>query len=320
MNRSFWPVACIFTILFGGALELLGVMLIGPPPARPAMPVPGRQYVSATRDGQTDQSLFYFNMLGFGDRIRDADALVIGSSHAEFGIGAAQLAAGTHNKRPFNMAMGGGEGLSFAATLIGKYGPHPSIIALDTFLPDPDGPSTESGRVLASTAAAAYYKVFGIWSGFLRDWLLQGLLPRITISTRGTRLEYPIDGVIVRDWRTADIAAVYSNRGEIYSDPTKAQALQDGPKWPGSMPSPTSLSPLKAGTIVVTSIPYPGFDEAIARETAKQVAGTFVSTKADGLRWFDYHHVDAASREKITSALVSAVAPEKTSLPADRNH
>ena len=33
--------------------------------------MPGYEYISATRDGQTDHSLFYFNLFGFGDLINE---------------------------------------------------------------------------------------------------------------------------------------------------------------------------------------------------------------------------------------------------------
>jgi hypothetical protein len=145
--KRFWPTFILATVLCGGALQATSIGLIGYPAAKPTIPIPGRQYISATRDGQTDHALFYFNLFGFGDRIRTADALVIGSSHAEFGIEAARLPG----KRTFNMAMGGGEGLNFAGTLIEKYKPHPSIIALDPFSPDGDSTSTEARNILSST-------------------------------------------------------------------------------------------------------------------------------------------------------------------------
>jgi hypothetical protein len=298
-NKRFWPTFAFTAILCGGSLQAISMSLIGLPMPKPPFPIPGYAYISATRDGQTDHSLFYFNIFGFGDRIKSADALVIGSSHAEFGINAAMMS----KDRGFNMALGGGEGLSFAAILLEKYRPRPSIVALDPFSPDPDGPSTEAARVLASTQAVSYRKVFNIWSGFVRDWMLQGLVPRITIANGSATLESPIGSVVVRDWRTADVAAVYSSSGEVFSDPLMGHSMLGGPEWLGFPPNSTSLA-IKAKVVVVTAIPYPRFGDAIARTTADRLGARFVSTDAEGLQFWDYHHVNRVSRDKITAKLI----------------
>jgi hypothetical protein len=159
--KHFWIGFILAALVSGGALQATSIAMIGYPAPRPAIPIPGSEYISATRDGQADQGMFYFNLFGFGDRIRNADALVIGSSHAEFGIEAARLPG----KRPFNMALGGGEGLNFASKLLDKYEPHPSIIALDPFSPDGDSTSTESTNVLRSTKAISLHRVLNIWAG-----------------------------------------------------------------------------------------------------------------------------------------------------------
>jgi hypothetical protein len=251
-------------------------------------------------------------MFGFGDRLAQADTLVVGSSHAEFGIDAAMLSKG----RPFNMALGGGEGLSFAATLLKKYNSHPSLIALDTFAPDPEGPSTEAANVLASAPGVSYLKVFNIWSGFLRDWILQGVLPRVTIAFDKLTFENPIGALIVRDWTTADVTSVYSSGGlysspgEVFVDAAKGHVMWNGQVRPGSRPG-ASLSAIKAPRVVVTVVPYPAYDDTIGREVADRLGALFVHIDAAGLRWWDYHHLNKSSRVVVTEKLLEAMRNAK---------
>jgi hypothetical protein len=303
-NKRFWPAFVSAALLCGGALQAVSISLIGLPAPRPPLPIPGYEYISATRDGQTDHSLFYFNIFGFGDRIKSADAIVIGSSHAEFGIDSSMLS----KDRGFNMALGGGEGLSFAATLLEKYQPCPSIIALDPFSPDPDGPSTEAARVLASTQAVSYRKVFNIWSGFMRDWMLQGLVPRITISLTSPSWEQPVGTTIIRNWQSADVTAVYSNSGELFADASRGHPIVEGPIWTGFPPSADELRAIKERTdkILVTAIPYPSpsFSDQMARETAIKLGAPFIPVPSDDLLFWDYHHLNKSGRARATSILL----------------
>jgi hypothetical protein len=311
LNTGFWPALAFAVTLGGGALQAVSISLTGWPAPKPALPIPGYDYVSATRDGQTDHSLFYFNMFGFGDRIRNADALVIGSSHAEFGISATTLSKDSG----FNMALGGGEGLSFAATLLEKYRPRPVLIALDPFSPDPDGPSTEAARVLASTPAVSYRRVFNIWSGFLRDWMLQGLLPRITISLNSPSWQQPIGTTIIRDWQSADVSAVYSNSGELFSDTSRGHPIIEGPARTGYPPGTDALRAIKERTskVIVTEIPHPSFSDQMARETATTLGAPFIPVTADDLLFWDYHHLNRSGRTAATEILARFIKdPQKS--------
>ncbi len=302
MNKSFWPAFALMALLLGTAIQAFSVERIGPPAERPRIPVPGQTYISATRDGQTDQSLFYFNLFGFGDRIRKADVLVLGSSHAEFGIEAAKL-----GERGFNMALGG-ESLAFAAVLLRKYRPSPPHVVIDPFSPDV-GLSTEARRTMAlGNGAQALHSVLNIWSGFLRDWILQGLLPRITIRPGDTSFEEPLATIIVRDWQTADVTAVYSgSRGEVFATTSNGHEIATGAERKGARTDPSDLTTIRAtgASIIITTIPYPAFDETIGRETAKDLGGRFVSIDPRQLLFFDYHHLNATGRSAATEALSS---------------
>jgi hypothetical protein len=303
MSKTFWIAFAVSAALFGGLLQLVGLVAIGIPPARPPIPIPGREYVSATREGQTDQSLFYFDMFGFGQRIKNAEFLVAGSSHAEFGISAAMLGGG--NRKRFNMGLGGGESIDFAIILLDRYKPILTLLVLDPFTTD-HGLSTEGRRVLGLSRGDACLRVFEIWAGFLRDWAMQAFLPRVTIANWTLKFEHPVGPIVIRDWWTADVTAFYSQNGEIYADPGKGHAFDQSAKWRlGVKPTDADVLSLKgrANTTLVTAIPYPSYNENISRDLARAIDGTFVPITPADLTFYDFHHLNARGRELATAQL-----------------
>jgi hypothetical protein len=94
--------------------------------------------------------------------------------------------------------------------------------------------------------------------------------------------------------------------GEIFSDPSKGRGIATGPPWLGSMPT-VGLSAIKAPTILVTAVPYPVYNDDIAKAVAKELGAKFVHVDAVGLRWFDYHHVTKSGRAIVTETLLQSI-------------
>jgi hypothetical protein len=302
MTRGFWIVTCIATVLASALLQLFAIMENGLPQPRPPMPVPGREYVSATRDGQADQSMFYFDLFGFGRRIKQAEVLVAGSSHAEFGIEAGALFP---HARAFNMSLGGGESIDFAALLVDRYRLAPNILLMDPFSTD-RALSSEAKQVVELSRAAAYLRVLNVWTAFLRDWVIQGFLPRLTLRPWHVTVEQPINLVVVRDWQTADVKAFYSDKGEIFADPSGGIQLGDERGVQIALkPDDASAALLKgrAKKAVVTTIPYLAYDETAARDFAERIAARFIPISPVGLTTFDFRHLNAAGRALSTERL-----------------
>ena len=66
-------------------------------PDRPPFPGVGDSYISEYNNlGSASHYLYQFGLFGMGDRIRQSDVLLLGSSHMEYGISAAQLSAHAH--------------------------------------------------------------------------------------------------------------------------------------------------------------------------------------------------------------------------------
>jgi hypothetical protein len=251
------------------------------------------------------------------------------------------------------MALGGSESLNFAVKLLQRYRPNLSLLVIDPFVTEFAGISAEAKRVLASSRRESYLVVFNIWANFVRDVMLQGVLPRVTISKDSIAFQNPVGVTVVRDWHTADVVAVYAPCGEAYldattgfpvkkdgskwksvveplpsdsavvvavpapcgevfMDTTKGRQIKDGPKWKTIVaPLPSDVDALRGigKTILVTTVPHPGAEDRIARKLAAEIGAKFVPLQAAGLLLWDYHHVNAASRDRVTSELQAAIRP-----------
>jgi hypothetical protein len=134
----------------------------------------------------------------------------------------------------------------------------------------------------------------------------------VTIAKSAMSFENPVGSTVVRDWLTGDVIKVYSNGGlysevgEIFSDPSKGRDIETGPPWPGSMPT-VGLSAIKANIMLVTAVPYPTYNDDIARAVAKELGGTFVHIDATGLKFIDYHHVTRSGRAIVTETLLQSI-------------
>jgi hypothetical protein len=148
--------------------------------------------------------------------------------------------------------------------------------------------------------------VIEIWTGFMRDWAMQGFLPRVVISNWTLKFEHPVGPTVIRDWRTADVTAFYSQNGEIYADPDKGHPFDKGAKWRlGEKPTDADVLSLKgrAKITLVTAIPYPSYDEKVARDLASAIDAIFVPVSPAGLTFYDFHHLNSRGRELATAQL-----------------
>jgi hypothetical protein len=69
------------------------VLTSGSNPPKPAFPLSANRCLSAYSFGHADHYAFRFGLFGVGERIRNADVLIVGSSHATFGLSAEKIAA-----------------------------------------------------------------------------------------------------------------------------------------------------------------------------------------------------------------------------------
>jgi hypothetical protein len=158
--RQFWQsFGLVLSIMTAGlALTWHGTMTHLPP--RPALWTGGPSYVSSySFHGSTSHHIFRFGLFGTGERIRQSDVLLLGSSHVEDGLSAAVLTdllskAAGRPVHAYNLGLGFAEGIGFAKAILAANDVHNSSVILDLFTEqEGDGLSDYMAQGLRSLAA-----------------------------------------------------------------------------------------------------------------------------------------------------------------------
>ena len=325
--RTFWGA------LAGSALVLaLVVRVFLMPSWRDRIPMldfpfPGWAYVSAYRDGEIDHHLFRFGLFGFGGRIRNADVLIIGSSHPQLGLSAAKIASEfVHpENRPvavFNMGLGYGEGSAFVRDILEANEVTRSMVVIDLFSPHGDGVSPFGQTVQQLSAAQAYQRVGQMWAVFLRDWLTDALLVRVRFTMAdGLSLERAMSRVLIRDWNNGDVIDIWTPQmGSRFQNPAAGTVhpLLLAPTRADDISIPRATIDFlaeRAMTPYAVLIPYPEGNPSIAAARANAAGIPFVAILPTGLDYYDRDHVTAAGRELATDRFVAEIAKLMASSP-----
>jgi hypothetical protein len=139
--------------------------------AKPAYPVPGRNFVSEYGGVGADAAhmIYYWGLFGVADTIRHAQLILLGSSHTQFGLSARQLsqAVSEPTGQPvsvFNLGLGCGESALFGAETLERLDVRGKAVVADLYNIDSASPC---GAAAASAdPIAAYFKLLAIWSKF----------------------------------------------------------------------------------------------------------------------------------------------------------
>ncbi len=230
--RSFWGALLPTAVVFLLWLHLIWKhdYLKLSPPVRP--PVWGKSYVAiydlSDDHSNVDYYLFYTGIFGFGQRIKQADLLLFGTSHVQFGLSAQQLAQklSAADGRPvkvFNAAVIGSS-QDMIGDIVGANQIHDKTTIFDLFAlnaPPPDSAPNFILRALSAHDLDAYVHVGKCWTDFWRDWLLDSLLPSLHIGNpahhgkiilRRRFLKY----TVIRDWNNGDAIAFWIPSGPVY--------------------------------------------------------------------------------------------------------
>jgi hypothetical protein len=137
-NLAFWKGTLIAAAASGGIFAAISSFTPGTNPPKPAIPIWGKSYLSGYSTAVLDHYLFRFGLFGLSDRIRKADILVVGSSHAMFGISAQVISAALSERwgrgvTALNLAVGAGDGLGFAREIIEANDAKGKMLLLDLY-------------------------------------------------------------------------------------------------------------------------------------------------------------------------------------------
>ncbi len=306
-------------------------------PAKPEFPVPGKRFVAeyAGQGAYIAHLAYWWGLFGFGDRIRQADIVLIGSSHTQFGLSARQLSADLSQRagrpiRVFNAGLGCDTPLGFDASLLDRLDIRNRLVVADGFAygfdPYTYGCFSEFSGI--GDRVQALFKALGVATRFDWDWMLDGVLPRIDLSgprvTIGRYLNQP---ATILDWHYGDVAALFSpEQGEQFPVQFSGQAkdIASGLPWrlrSGTVPVPDAFKGLVESRhirLIMTLVPFlltPGFNEDryenVERLLASDGVGPragFIAIPPGGLQSFDSQHLTGAGRAAATKRLAAGLA------------
>src|SRR4029079_14864429 len=225
-KRRFWIGALGAAAMSSAILFSITVYVVGSNPPKPPIRVWDRTYLSAYV-GLLDHYLFKFGLFGIGDRIRNAEVLILGSSHAEFGLSAETISAAlsAHRGRTvaaFNLGVAS-DGMGFAREILEANKAQGQTLIVDLYANNQGDLSAAAQKALHTDILCAYVAVAALTADYVKDWLFDGLLPRINFGLgarmRADRFLY---AVITRRRDNGDVIEVWA--------PVQGRLFQSAPE------------------------------------------------------------------------------------------
>jgi len=315
-KRRFWTGALGAAAMSSVILVAIAVFYIGSNPPKPPIRVWGRTYLSAYV-GLLDHYFFKFGLFGFGDRIRNAEVLILGSSHAEFALSAEIVSAALsarrgHSVAAFNLAVAA-DGMGFAREIVEANKVQGRTLIVDLYATNQGGLSDAAQKALHTDILGAYVAVASLTADYVKDWLFDGLLPRINFGLgAGTRADRFLYAVITRRPDNGDLVEVWAPvQGRLFQNapekttskiPTNSAQLKGPP--PTLLPEYAAYLASRKFSVGLTLIPYDGYRLDEAKRFAEQIGTPFIEIAPDDLQSYDPGHLDAVGRDVATRRLI----------------
>ena len=179
-------------------------------------------------------------------------------------------------------------------------------LLLDLFSNDQGRPSDAARRVMQTDILGAYISVASTVTDFVRDWLIDGWLPRIYFGSGvSLRAERFLGLFGVRRCDNGDLEEVwFPQLGGVFRH-TPARLVSglgaDTSQLKG--PPPTLTADYEAYLrsddfrVALTLIPYDGYRLEEAKRVAEQTGRLFLELEPAGLQFWDLNHLIAESRD-----------------------
>ena len=291
-------------------------------------------FISSYGDKDAVHRIYYFGLFGFDRRIAEADMLIMGNSHAELGLSAGQISAALSTpEKPYkamNLAMGWGEGFPFAKALLKHQRLQNKSIILEIYATLVRSFSVVGKPVLSEDRFTAWIRSIETSACAMKDWFLDGKLPRITFSKGdfvvGRFLAYPVG---LRQLETGDVydywipgwGAVYRNTPEkliSYAKPPEFRPLTDD--YLAQSENVLDAEMLKANQLDVwaTLLPSNELYQADAEIYTKALHLPFLPIAFDDVKIYDSYHANAEGRHTATRHLLDQFIARKNPAQKDR--
>jgi hypothetical protein len=266
-------------------------------------------YIGYDRDGiHRDHYVFYG---GYGSAIanaRIADALILGSSRAQIGFLAAELAqfAMTDGLSFYNMGFGHGEGYIFAREVILQHNLRPRFLIVNADVGDGakttffrDQPSPFAKQILKAGWWSATKYIYGKELGDVAESYLERVFPYFPGHSQGT--------LIYRSWsngfwqrnRFTDVKGAYPV--QPYPD---TQSPEDRMLEQERAREFTTEMQARGSAVVFTWVPASYTNRERAMHLAAAAGVPFIAPVPEGLTSFDEGHLDLESAQRFSAAFL----------------
>ena len=258
-----------------------------------------------------------YGIFGMKNKINNADILLIGTSHMEFGISAEELGAILTKKykkliNVLNLGMGGGESTDFAKKILSDKEINNKVLIVDLHDPLGDNWSYFAKSTNDLGKIQAYIKLFNIWFEYYRDWLLDPIVPKFRpfleiknisswndIKNKVFAFRRALGWLIVRERSNGDVVLYFGpNTGNCFES-TKPNPISpltrhlDGENQGVRVNAQLEAYLLaRSNKIVTTLVPFSGYGLVKIPEEANN----FVYLSSENLFTFDKSHLEKASR------------------------
>jgi hypothetical protein len=319
--RTCWLSASLTTILVFGFTSLAWKSLEPKLPARPPMTMFGtKDYISSYANiGTTMHYIYRLGLFGVRERLRKSDVILLGSSHVEYGLSAAQLSKelsdfSGHPVTVYNAGIGCAEGSGFANDILVSNGLEKKAVVLDLFSPFGNGISAFGQTMRQSNSMQGYLHVLDLWLGAFSDDCLDSFLPRVaTNDFTKYKFSRSLGITEIRNWDSGDVVELWDPAlGVLFPEPAASvprprrkpanDTNVNAGVWFDATTQET-ISKLRLSP-AYTVIPFGGFEHAVIPPDAEP----FIPLSGAGLSYWDEQlHVTAGSREIVTDRLAQGL-------------
>lgn len=299
-------------------------------PERPFFPDPGQIFIGSYdhNSGQNASYIYRRQLFGFGEKIRNSDLLIMGSSHSLFGISATRLgeklsARSGHPVKVFNLALAGGH-IGDALEMIRANDVKDKTILIDLFntvLTNAD-PAPEQTDYFT-----AHIKVISSCFDFSKDWAFDFCLPRMVFKPKCLLpvFQRSLGQFTYRDGNTGDALLLWSSSrlggqtGIIFPQPPEAYPMEHFDSFfpkPVVLPEEFLVEAQKRHLqLIITLVPYSNCQPSEAAEVTGQMGLPFIPISPDGLFEYDSNHLIGVSRDKATDRLFEGLVAQGIQIP-----
>ena len=329
--RTFWLTGAVTAAFLVLVLHLGWSRLYSQMPARPALAALGDWGDSYVSDyppiGPVDFYMLRYGIFGVGERLRRADVVIVGSSHPQVGLSAAQLSQelSTVRGKPvgvYNAGLGYGEGIEFTEHIMEGNRLENKVLIYDLFALRQGGIGEYGTIVEHNGVLGGYLKTLDAWLRAYNDWFLDPLLPRFhpqagqSLRDAASPVRF-LNNWISRLWSTGDIKEIWASKygyafgnpaaqlGKPFTTENVYHLKADGE----TRLDVAALDFFRQRTLspIYTLVPFDGDQLILVSPEARP----YIPISNQDVLFFDKMHVTAPSRQIVTQRLLD----ELTKLP-----